>query len=146
MQIPFKRLHSAAHPPVRAHATDAGYDLYALDDPATFDPRPLCPHERRVYSTGISVAIPPGYYGRVAPRSGLAVKEGLDVLAGVIDSGYRGPVGVVLLNTSDDAVWIKPGAKIAQLIIERYHDAEFTEVESLDETARAAGGFGSTGG
>jgi dUTP pyrophosphatase len=145
MQIPFKRLHPAAKPPLRAHPTDAGADLHVLDDPEAFVPRPLLPGERRLIRTGIAVAIPAGWYGRVAPRSGLAVKQGLDVLAGVIDCGYLGEIQVALINLGQDPVWLEPGMRIAQLIIERCEAAEFSEVEDLEQSARGAGGFGSSG-
>jgi dUTP pyrophosphatase len=91
------------------------------------------------------VAIPHGFYGRVAPRSGLAVKHGLDVLAGVIDSDYRGELCCVLYNTGDAAFELPAGSKICQLIIEKIITPKATWVADLDETARGAGGFGSTG-
>ena len=144
MQIPLKRLHPAAQLPKRANTTDAGVDLYALDEP-TCDYRVLMPGERRAYRTGISIAVPAGYYARIAPRSGLAAKQGIDVLAGVCDASYRGEILVVLLNTGADPVWLKGGDRIAQLIVERCELVEFTEVDDLEETQRANGGFGSTG-
>ena len=91
------------------------------------------------------MAIPEGHYGRVAPRSGLAVKNFIDVGAGVIDCDYRGALGVVLFNHSADDFHIKPGDRIAQLIIEKISTPDVVEVDDLDETARGAGGFGSTG-
>lgn len=145
MQIPFKRLHPAAPAPHRAHETDAGADLYALGDSTAQNYGPLVPGERRLFRTGIALALPAGYYGRIAPRSGLAVREGLDVMAGVVDSSYRGEVQVLLVNLGPNAVWIEPGSRIAQLIVEKCEPATFHEVEVLDETERAAGGFGSTG-
>lgn len=95
--------------------------------------------------TGLAVAIPHGFYGRVAPRSGLAVKQGLDVLAGVIDSDYRGELCCVLYNTSNAAINLAAGAKICQLIIEKIITPKAEWVDDLDATARGAGGFGSTG-
>jgi len=95
--------------------------------------------------TGLAVAIPAGFYGRVAPRSGLAAKNGLDVLAGVIDSDYRGEIVCVLYNTSDETIKLASGSKICQLIIEQIITPEPTWATDLDETARGAGGFGSTG-
>ena len=95
--------------------------------------------------TGLAVAIPAGFYGRVAPRSGLAVKKGLDVLAGVIDSDYRGEICVVLYNTGDETIHLPAGSKICQLIIEQIITPEGAWAMDLDETVRGAGGFGSTG-
>jgi dUTP pyrophosphatase len=94
--------------------------------------------------------IPEGYYGRIAPRSGLALKQGIDVLGGVIDASYRGEIGVILVNTTAKGdelqiTHIKKGDKIAQLIIEKCHQVEWEEVKELAETDRGAGGFGSTG-
>ena len=91
------------------------------------------------------MAIPPGFYGRVAPRSGLAAKQGLDVLAGVIDSDFRGELCCVLYNTSDTALALLARSKICQLIIEKIITPKAVWTNELDETARGAGGFGSTG-
>lgn len=142
MKIKFKKLHPDAKMPTRANKTDAGYDLFSTEDGI------LMPLQRRLFKIGIAAAIPEGYYGRVAPRSGLALKRGLDIMAGVIDSGYRNEIGVILINLNRDVfemIEIKTGDRIAQLIIEKCHDAKFEEVENLDETERGAGGFGSTG-
>ena len=95
--------------------------------------------------TGIAIAIPPGYYGRVAPRSGLAVKKGIDVLAGVIDSGYRGEVGVVLQNLSDEDFLFSEGERVAQLILEQCNTISWVDVDELEDSVRSDGGFGSTG-
>ena len=95
--------------------------------------------------TGLAVAIPVGFYGRVAPRSGLAVKNGLDVLAGVIDSDYRGELCCALLNTGDEPLTLPAGSRLCQLIIEQIITPTPACAEELDETARGAGGFGSTG-
>ena len=93
MEIKINKLHKSAILPTRANDSDAGYDLYAIQDMI------VGPMDKAIIvPTGISIEIPKGYYGRVAPRSGLAVKNGIDVLAGVIDSGYRGEIGVVLMN------------------------------------------------
>jgi dUTP pyrophosphatase len=100
---------------------------------------------RATARTGLAVAIPPGFYGRIAPRSGLAAKNGLDVLAGVIDSDYRGELWCLLYNTGDEAIHLPAGSKICQLIVEQIITPEATWVSDLDETARGAGGFGSTG-
>ena len=131
--------------PVRASTGAAGYDLFSTDSYV------VLPGRRVVVSTGITVQLPPGTYGRIAPRSGLAVKHGLDTLAGVIDPDYTGEIKVVLQNL--DAVQpfvIRPGYRIAQLILENYTVAEVVEVPSentplVDVTNRGAAGFGSTG-
>jgi dUTP pyrophosphatase len=101
--------------------------------------------KRKVVKTGISIAIPPGYYGRVAPRSGLAVKKGIDVLAGVIDGGYRGEIGVVLQNLSNEDYPFKKGDRVAQLILEQCNTIDWVELDELKDSARSDGGFGSTG-
>jgi dUTP pyrophosphatase len=95
--------------------------------------------------TGLQVAIPEGHVGLVWPRSGLAVRHGIDTLAGVIDSDYRGELRVVLVNHGDEPFRVAPGERIAQLLVQRVERAVFTRAERLDETARGTGGFGSTG-
>jgi dUTP pyrophosphatase len=100
---------------------------------------------RELISTGIAVQIPPGSYGRIAPRSGLAYKHFIDVGAGVVDSDYRGEVKVLLFNFNDRAFRVSYGDRIAQLIIEKYTPTVIQEVETLDESQRGEGGFGSTG-
>jgi dUTP pyrophosphatase len=95
--------------------------------------------------TGLAVSIPAGFYGRVAPRSGLAVRHGLDVLAGVIDADYRGEILCALVNHGEESFEIEPGARVAQLIIEAIAQPEPAWAEDLEETTRGAGGFGSTG-
>jgi dUTP pyrophosphatase len=135
-----KLLKEDAKVPFRAHPTDAGADLFSNEDCS------ISSGERKIVSTGISIEIPEGYYGRIAPRSGLAAKNGIDVLAGVIDSSYRGEIKVVLLNTDKNNDFaIKKNDKIAQLIIEKHYNFEFEVVNSLEETSRGTGGFGSTG-
>jgi len=103
------------------------------------------PRDRTVVPTGIAVAVPGGTYGRVAPRSGLAAKSGIDVGAGVVDADYRGELKVVLFNHSDEPLYVKPGDRIAQLVLERIACASVHEVDDLDATDRSADGFGSTG-
>lgn len=138
--IKVKLLDNNAKVPTRAHATDAGADISSTEDVWIFA------NERKVVSTGISLEIPEGYYGRVAPRSGLAVKKGIDVLAGVIDSSYRGEIKVVLLNTDKNEDFeIKKGDKIAQIIIEKHYNFDFEVVKNLEETERGEKGFGSSG-
>lgn len=117
----------------------AGLDVCSIEDLS------IGPRQRVLARTGLAVAIPPGFYGRVAPRSGLAAKNGLDVLAGVIDSDYRGEVCCLLYNTSDEVLSLPAGSKICQLIVEQIITPEAEWATELDETARGAGGFGSTG-
>ncbi|HBY69207.1 MAG TPA: dUTP diphosphatase [Flavobacteriaceae bacterium] len=137
--VKIKKLNSKAQIPSRATLSDAGYDLYSSESGC------IPPNSRSIVKTGISIAIPTGYYGRVAPRSGLAVKFGIDVLAGVIDSGYRGEIGVVLQNLSKDSFSFKEGDRIAQLILEQCNSVEWIELDKLEDSQRSDGGFGSTG-
>ncbi len=118
-------------------------DLRAnLDGPIT-----LHPLERRLIPTGLHIALPAGYEAQVRPRSGLALKHGLTVLnsPGTIDADYRGEIGVVLINLSQDDFVVEDGERIAQLVIARHEQADFEIAEVLDETERGAGGYGHTG-
>ena len=135
----FKQLDQGAVLPTRGSVLAAGLDVCAVEDVQ------IPPKQRVTARTGLAVAIPPGFYGRVAPRSGLAAKNGLDVLAGVIDSDYRGEICVVLYNTGDEPITLPAGSKICQLIIEQIITPEAAWATDLDDTARGAGGFGSTG-
>jgi len=135
----FKQLDNRAVLPQRGSALAAGLDVCSIED-LTIEPR-----QRAAARTGLAVAIPPGFYGRIAPRSGLAARQGLDVLAGVIDSDYRGEIRCLLYNTGDEAITLPAGSKICQLIVEQIITPEAAWVSELDETARGAGGFGSTG-
>jgi len=137
--LKFKRLDDRATLPTRGSAASAGLDLYSVEDIS------IAPRRRTLARTGIAVAVPVGFYGRVAPRSGLAVKNGLDVLAGVIDSDYRGEVCCALLNTGEETIELPAGSRLCQLIIEQIITPAPQWAEELDETARGAGGFGSTG-
>lgn len=134
-----KRLSENAVIPTRGSDLSAGYDLSA-SQPAT-----IPPGGRAIVRTDLSIACPPGTYGRVAPRSGLTVKKGIHVGAGVIDADYRGAVGVVLFNLGQEDFEIKQGDRIAQLILEEIMMVPVLEVDDLDETVRGSGGFGSTG-
>lgn len=121
----------------------AGMDLRAhLDAPVT-----LPPLGRALIPTGLFIALPGGYEAQVRPRSGLAFKKGLTVLnaPGTIDADYRGEIGVLLVNLSDEAVTLNDGERVAQLVIAAYTRAEWSEVNELNQTQRGAGGFGSTG-
>jgi len=135
----FKQLDPRAVLPQRGSVLAAGLDVCCIEE------LEIAPKQRVKARTGLAVAIPPGFYGRVAPRSGLAAKKGLDVLAGVIDSDYRGEICVVLYNTGDETIHLPAGSKICQLIIEQIITPEAAWATDLDETARGAGGFGSTG-
>lgn len=134
----FKQLDPRAVLPKRGSALSAGLDICSIEDVE------IQPKQRATVLTGLAVAIPPGFYGRVAPRSGLASKSGLDVLAGVIDSDYRGEIRCLLYNTGDDPIHLPAGSKFCQLIIEQIITPDATWVSDLDATARGAGGFGST--
>ena len=133
------------HQPLPAYATaqSAGMDLRAnLEEPVT-----LKPLERRLIPTGLHIALPAGYEAQVRPRSGLALKKGITVLntPGTIDADYRGEIGVVLINLSQEEFVVNDGERIAQMVIARHENAEFIEVEVLDETERGEGGYGHTG-
>ena len=156
MEINYSKLCKEAREPFQANESDAGYDLFSTQY-ITIEP-----FQRKLVSTGISVEIPQGFYGRIAPRSGLACKNGIDVMAGVIDSGYRGEIKVLLINfnfegynlkpTTSEAMFgsankldIKPGDRIAQLIIEKCHQTKWNEMKTLNNSKRGQDGFGSSG-
>ena len=140
LQINVKKLSENATIPTQGTTFAAGYDLYAAED-ATI----VC-GTRKLVKTNISMAITTGHYGRIAPRSGLAYKNGIDVLAGVIDCDYRGDIGVILYNTDKDIDFIvKKGDRIAQIIFEACYSVNFNETNTLDNTVREDGGFGWTG-
>ena len=133
------------HQPLPQYATpqSAGMDLRAnLEEPVT-----LKPLERRLIPTGLYIALPAGYEAQVRPRSGLALKKGITVLnsPGTIDADYRGEIGVLLINLSQDDFVVNDGERVAQMIIARHEQGEFIEVEVLDETERGEGGYGHTG-
>jgi dUTP pyrophosphatase len=134
-----KRLDDRATLPTRGSAESAGLDLYSIED-LTIEPK-----QRVLARTGLAVAIPPAHYGRIAPRSGLAMRTGLDVLSGVIDSDYRGEIGCLLYNTGDETINLPAQSKICQLIIEKIITPEPMWAVEIDETDRGSGGFGSTG-
>jgi dUTP pyrophosphatase len=142
MQCPplkVKKLSPDAVVPARSTAGAAGYDLYAAKA-GTIPAR-----GKHIVPTDIAMVIPEGYYGRVAPRSGLAAKHHIDVGAGVIDCDYRGPVGVVLFNHAETDYEIAKGDRVAQLVITKIDTPQVIEVDDLDGTVRGEGGFGSTG-
>ena len=129
--------------PAYATAGAAGLDLQA----AIAEPVTVAPFGRALVPTGLCIAIPAGFEAQVRPRSGLALKQGLTVAnaPGTIDSDYRGEVGVILLNTSDKPVLVERGMRIAQLVLAKVEQLQWQAVQALDQTARGAGGFGSTG-
>ena len=142
IDLPIKRLDPTVELPTYAYEGDAGLDLRANEDVT------LAPHERRLVSTGLAVAIPEGYAGFVQPRSGLALREGLSMAntPGLIDSHYRGELKVCAVNLDDERpISISRGERIAQLVIQKVPVVTLVEVEDLDETDRGAGGFGSSG-
>ena len=142
MPLRFTRLTAGAVAPLRAHDDDAGFDLCAAEA------LELAPGERASVGTGIAVAIPEGQAGLVLPRSGLAVRHGISLVnaPGLIDSGYRGELRVLLLNTDrTESFSVGVGDRIAQLVIVRHESLEVVEVADLGQTPRGAGGFGSTG-
>ncbi len=139
-----KVINRSKHPlPQYATAQSAGVDLRAnLSEPIVLKPLQRC-----LVPTGLFMALPAGYEAQVRPRSGLALKKGVTVLntPGTIDADYRGEVGVILINLSNEDFVIEDGERIAQMVIARHEQAEWNEVEILEETERGAGGFGHTG-
>jgi len=143
LTIPIRRLDPELPLPAYAHPGDAGADLFAAEDTE------LAPGARAAVRTGVAVAIPEGYAGLVHPRSGLAARLGVTVLnaPGTVDAGYRGEILVILINHDPaNTVKISRGDRIAQLVVQRVERAVFLETDELDDTARGAGGHGSTGG
>ena len=158
--IKFVKCHPEAKTPVKAHDGDAAFDVFATEC------KRIAPLHREIIGTGIKMSIPKGYYGRIADRSGLAIKSGLTILGGVVDSTYTGEIKVIIHNTNfhlDDlrdfikpsaysslfgqrgSYLINPGDKIAQIIIERCYSPNFVEVDSLENTDRGETGFGASG-
>ena len=139
-----KVINKSKHPlPEYATENSAGMDLRAnIDEPIV-----LKQLERVLIPTGVFIALPPGYEAQVRPRSGLAIKKGITVLntPGTIDSDYRGMIGVILINLSNEDFVVNDGERIAQMVISKYERAEWEEVDELDETERGAGGYGHTG-
>ncbi|HAL63575.1 MAG: dUTP diphosphatase [Firmicutes bacterium] len=143
MKIEIKKLRENAKIPSRGSRYAAGYDLYACIEKSV----EIMPHTTEKIGTGLSIAVPDGYFGAIFARSGLAAKEGIRPAncVGVADSDYRGEYIVALHNDTDMARTIEPQERIAQLVIMPFLEADFEEVENLSETDRGAGGFGSTG-
>lgn len=140
VQIINKSKHSL---PTYATEQSAGMDIRAnLEQPIVLKPLQRC-----LVPTGLPIALPSGYEAQLRPRSGLALKKGITLLntPGTIDADYRGEIGIILVNLSSEDFVVEDGERIAQMVIARYEQAEWNEVEVLDETARGAGGFGHTG-
>ena len=133
-----KRMSGEASPPTRGSDGAAGWDLYAAGDAV------VSARGRDLIPTDVALVIPQGFYGRITPRSGLALKHGIDVGAGVIDSDYRGKVGVLLFNMSDNDFQVRKGDRIAQIIFTPCPPVTLVESEDLSSTHRACAGFGST--
>jgi len=139
MPLIVKLLTPNAKLPKRASALSAGYDLASVEN--TVVPA----RQRKLVKTGLSFSIPEGHYGRVAPRSGLALKKGIDVGAGVCDADYTGEVCVILFNHSDDDFVVNEGDRIAQFILEKISTPDIEVATELNETERGSNGFGSSG-
>ena len=142
LEILVTKLDNDAVIPTYAKPGDAGADLYAISELV------LAPGERALVKTGLAIALPNGYVGLVHPRSGLGLKNGISVVntPGTIDAGYRGEIGVVLINHDlHESFQVKKGDRIAQLVIQKVENAQFKVVNQLPESERAAGGYGSTG-
>lgn len=141
IEVKFKKLSEDAKIFEKATSGSAGYDVFSNEDNAIY------PGEVKLIKTGISVELPEGFEMQIRPRSGLALKNGITVLntPGTVDSDYRGEVGVILINHGVDIFKIKKGDRIAQAIFNHVYDVDCVEVNSLSETSRGVGGFGSTG-
>jgi dUTP pyrophosphatase len=138
MELRVKRIHPEAKLPVYGHSGDAGLDLFSVVD------RALAPGEVFAVPTGIQVAVPGGHVGLVWDKSGISLKS-VHRLAGVVDSGYRGEVQVVLINLGTNPFTVRKGMKVAQMLVQPVAAVEVVESDSLDDTSRGQGGFGSTG-
>ena len=141
MKLSIRRIDPAAEMPTYAHPGDAGMDVRSIEELT------LEPGARALVHTGLVFQLPPDAEAQVRPRSGLALKHGVTVLnsPGTIDAGYRGEVGVILVNLGQQPFRIEKGMKIAQVVVSRVEQAEIVEVQETDETDRGSGGFGSTG-
>ena len=141
MKIFIKKINSDAIIPRYANPGDAGMDLFSISEHL------LRPGERCLVSTGLSFEIPEGYEVQIRPRSGLALKKGISIVnsPGTVDSGYRGEIGIIIINHGQENFEIKKGDKIAQAVINKFEVGEIEEVDELNESERGAGGYGSTG-
>lgn len=139
MELKVLKLKEEAVLPSFAHLGDAGADLYAVTDTV------LLPQARGLVPTGIAMEIPEGYVGLIWDKSGLAVKSGITTMAGVIDAGYRGEIGIAIFNTTTEPYTFRKGDKVAQILIQKIEHPLFIESDALSETKRSDGAFGSTG-
>jgi dUTP pyrophosphatase len=141
LTVKIQKTKDGAIIPKYAHKGDAGVDLFSTEDYI------LKPGQRVLVSTGIKIAIPKGYEAQVRPKSGLALKHGISIAntPGTVDCGYRGEIGVIAINLGNEDFKIEKGKKIAQMVFNKIEEADFEEVQELDETTRGEGGFGSTG-
>jgi len=137
--VKVKLLHSNSKIPTKTNEYDAGFDLYSTIDTIIY------PNTRKIINTGISIEMPDTLAGLIWPRSGLSVKHGIDVLAGVVDSGYRGEIMVCLYNTSDEEVAINSGDRIAQIIFQEVPRVTMEVHNTLGSSQRGGNGFGSSG-
>ena len=141
MTVKFRRIDPSTELPTYAHPGDAGMDIRSIEELT------IAPGARALVHTGLVMMLPPGYEAQVRPRSGLALKNGVTVLnaPGTIDEGYRGEVGVILVNFGSEPFKVEKGAKIAQMVIAPCTRAEIVETDEVDDTVRGTGGFGSSG-
>jgi dUTP pyrophosphatase len=141
IRLKVKRVADAARLPSYSRLGDAGLDLYAIE------PIDLLPGQSALVRTGIAIELPAGHEAQIRPRSGLALKHGITVLnsPGTIDQGYRGEIGIILINHGSQLFRVEPGAKVAQMVIQAVTTVEVEEIEDLSDSERGAGGFGSTG-
>ena len=139
MEINVKRFDKEIELPDFAHENDAAIDLRSAEEGV------LSPGEKKVFKTGLAFAIPKGYAGLIWDRSGLAAKHSIHTMAGVIDAGYRGEVGVVMINLGKESFTVEKGMRIAQMLFHPILNVKLQESEELDDTTRGEGGFGSTG-
>ena len=139
LQLKIKKIHSDAVIPKYAHEGDAGFDLVSVENCL------ISPGNKIIVSTGLKMEIPKGFFGSIRDRSGLAAKKAIHVLAGVIDSHYRGEIKIVLINLGNENFEINKGDRIAQMIIQPCENCNIEEVQNIDETERGESGFGSTG-
>lgn len=141
MELKIKQLHPLATIPTYAHPGDAGLDLFAIES------QEILPGETQLIKTGIAIALPSGYEAQIRPRSGLALKHSLSVLnsPGTIDTGYRGEIGIILINHGKKTFKVVPKMKVAQMVVTSFIQAKVIAVKEFDPTSRGSKGFGSTG-
>lgn len=140
MRVEIQKLDKDLPTPKYANPGDVGFDLYSSEQDYI-----LRPMEKKIFKTGLKIAIPEGYVGSIRDRSGLAAKHALHTLAGVIDPGYRGEIGIVMINLGKEEIKIERATRIAQMLIQPVAIVQLEEKEELSETHRGEGGFGSTG-